>query len=185
MDVLVGEPWPSARALQQEWLENLARRHEVRQGELLSRLVDELTAPVPESYFALFSLAAWQWWKRWRASRFYASLHLFLWQQALGQVQPIYAAGLLRLLRYQLLQHPKAGVRQVARLEQHLALYAVLTDNVSEAGYLRIAHHVVQNIFGDLQRNPTCLIIAVQLADYLDRYYEQQSNRLQRLEITP
>ncbi|WP_130471262.1 hypothetical protein [Candidatus Magnetaquicoccus inordinatus] len=183
MDLLVGEPWPSAAALQQEWLHNLARRQEVRQALLLQQQMGLLTAEVPESFYQLLTLHPWQWWRRRRAGRHYASLHLFVWQQALQETQPLYAAGLLRLLRHSLLQSDRAGAKMVARLERHLALYAWLSDNIREEGFLRIAQYVLQDIFGDIRKQPMRLPTAVQLADYLDHYFESEYRHLQALEI--
>jgi hypothetical protein len=71
----------------------------------------------------------------------------------------------------------------VKRLQGQLALFAVLIDNWQESGCLPIAHHVVQAVFGDLHSRPTRLVTSVQLADYLDQYYEKQLNQLQNMEI--
>ncbi|MBF0097610.1 MAG: hypothetical protein HQM04_14010 [Magnetococcales bacterium] len=183
MDLLVGEPWPSARALQEEWLANLARRVEVRQADLLREQMLLMMTEVPESFYGVLTLERWRWLKRWRAGRCYAALHHYVWLQALQQAQPIYAPGISRTLRYALLQKGPAGQRLVKRLERQLALFTVLTDNWQESGFLRVAHHVVQVVFGDLHSRPRRLVTAVQLADYLDQYYEEQLNRLQNMEL--
>ena len=176
---------PSADDLQQEWLSHLGQLEQVSQRSFVRRLLPLLSAPPPGDFADLLALRPYQIIKKRRLQQYYPSLQLFVWQKALEQAQPPHAARLVRLLKRTLAAQSAADQRRVDTIEGHLALFVLLTDHFLEEGFLSVAHQVVLRVLGDVDKYPTHLLWAVQLADYLDNRFEQDVIRFSNMDIVP
>ncbi|MBF0162307.1 MAG: hypothetical protein HQL88_08460 [Magnetococcales bacterium] len=176
---------PSAEALQRHWLENLLRMEPVSHREVLARMQSILQAPPPPAFFAVLGLHDWQLLKKRTLSRYYPSLQVFAWLRALEQVQPFHVTRLIGALQRWCSSQPRRIRGHLERIERDLPLFALLTDNFSEEGFLSVAHHVVWRVLGGSQEQPAHLVAAVQLADALEQWFEQHSRYFEQIEITP
>ena len=59
-----------------------------------------------------------------------------------------------------------------------LLLYAELTDNFNEDGFISVGLQVVQRILGDFDKKPENLVLSVAYAEYLDEQYKKFSEKL-------
>ncbi|MEO5340280.1 MAG: hypothetical protein H7837_07170 [Magnetococcus sp. MYC-9] len=178
-------PPPSADALQREWLTNMSQVERIRSLELVHRLLGELLAPAPRSYYELLDLHLYQFLKQRLARRYYPSLHLFVWQRSLAQIHPYDATRLYAMLNERMVHLRPAVKQRLTDTTRHMALFAMLTDHFAEQGFLSVAYHVVSRISGVLAEKPEHLQAAVRLADHLDLQFDRRIAQWEMMEILP
>ena len=171
----------SADALNREWLENQSRREPLRPQGVVDRLFMLLSTPIPLQ--DLLELQPYQWLKKRRLERFHPSLPLFVWRRAMAVAYPGQAPRIDALWRYQYPLRHKDGKQRLERIEGHLALFSLLTDDFAQQGFMSVAHHVVSRVLGDVQKSPQHLFAVVQLADHLDSLFDDHVTRFGNMEI--
>ncbi|MEO5362164.1 MAG: hypothetical protein H7838_00865 [Magnetococcus sp. DMHC-8] len=176
---------PTAAALHREWMDNLGRAETCSHQALVDRLLEELQGAPSGAFYALLGLQRWQVLKRRRLAHYHPALQVLVWQEALVSAQPLYAARLGRLLRHRWSVRRPSDRRRLATIDRQLALFDVLTDNLTGEGFLSVALHVVQQVMGRVQQHPTYIILAVQLADHLDNRFETRVAQFRQVTIVP
>ncbi len=185
MSIVPVTPPPSVYDLQREWLTNLGRTERVTHRGVVERLLDELSMVPPTPFYDLLALQPWQLIKKRRLNRYYPALQVFVWQKALETTHPLYTARIIWLFRrIAPIQRP-ADRHHLAAMDQQLALFALLTDNVIGDGFTSIALYVVSRVLGGWHKNPTQVILAVQLADQLDQWFETRMAQFAQMDLLP
>ncbi|MBF0401075.1 MAG: hypothetical protein HQL90_09945 [Magnetococcales bacterium] len=175
----------SADALQRQWLENLGHMENMRYQEVVQQLLAVLSVDPPDAFYDLLGVRSHQFFKKRKLSQFYPSLQLFVWRKALEQTQPLYAPHLFWLWRRTFLAQQTTAKPRLQRMENHLALFALLTDNFAEAGFMSVAHHVVLRVLGALPDKADHLVAVVQLADHLEMQFNRYVTAFERAAILP
>lgn len=162
----------SAFDLQSEWLGNMQRRKKSSHQDVVDLLLKDLCVATPTAFYELLDLQYYQVIKKRLMNRYYASVLVFAWQKAVEETQPTQAAGLLRMFERSFLAHMPKAQQRLEIIGQHLAFFAVVTDNFAADGFISVAHQIVLRILGDIEKNPDNLISSVRLANYLDTRFE-------------
>lgn len=184
MHIIVGaQTPPAADALQREWLENLGHLESVRYQGVVERLIGELAMEVPETVYKLLGLQVYQIIKKRKLNQYYPSLQVFVWKKALEQAQPLYINRLIWLWRRLFLA--REARERLERIDHHLALFALLTDNFAETGFMSVAHHVALRVLGKPPEQTAQITAVVELADYLDNRFNRYITQFERMEILP
>ena len=175
--------FPSATALENEWLNNMQRLEKSSRQDIVDLLLRDLSRVTPAAFYDLLGLQFHQIFKKRLLDRFYPSVLVFVWQKSLEIFQPALADNLSRLFEMSFsARMPKAKPR-LETIGRHLALFSVITDNYTEEGFLSVAHHIVWRVLGEIEKTPNNLISSVRLADYLDARFETYANQLRGREI--
>lgn len=172
---------PSAPDLVSEWLNNVQRIETTSRQGVVDLLLRDLCVPTPSAFYDLLALPHYQIFKKRLMDRYYPSVLVFAWQKALQETQTTQADDLLKRLKASFLAKMPRAKPRLDIIIRHLALFAVVTDNFVEDGFMSVSHHIVLHILGQIEKNPGNLVSSVRLADYLDirfkAYFDYLENR--------
>ena len=176
---------PSAVELQRAWFDNMIRLEKCSRQDVVNRLLNDLRQEVPATFCQLFGWQFYQVLKKPMIEAYYPSILVFVWQKALQETHPAEMDRLLSLFESTYLRHQPNAKPHLQTIARHLSLFAVVTDNFTEDGFMSVALHIVQRICGEIEKKPDNLQFAVQLALHMDTHFEAYKDQLGNQEIHP
>ena len=161
-----------------QWQNSSSQNKPLAPRELIKRISnDAITDPLEHEYM-LLNLQSHQILKRKKFHRYFRSAKTFAWQQALQKHMPKRVEQIMDAVEGLLKTAGGDVAKSWQQTRMDLLLYAELTDNFNEDGFISVGLQVVQRILGDFDKKPENLVLSVAYAEYLDEQYKKFSEKL-------
>ncbi|MBF0370577.1 MAG: hypothetical protein HQL52_14080 [Magnetococcales bacterium] len=171
----------SAASLQEEWQRNMERVKWVSPVDFTAEFLDTLSYGPTEVEFRVVNLEPFRLLRRRTFRKHIFNARIYLWQLAVSQTRPKRAREIKQRFRSLLLTSLNNSQPRFDAITSELTLLDSLLDNLSEEGFLSMAHYITQRVWGDLEKNPGLLPRSIRLGMWLDEIYQDYVERAECL----